>query len=527
MFDSLVEPALTSQAPAAVGAWARVENAACARRLSAMADELEQMLAADGSDEREQWCLDNWDAVAASVAAAQNVSLGVAAHQLLVADALRQRLPRVAEVFAAGTINYRMVAAIVSRTRLIVDPDALGKVDTEVAAHVSSWGSLSVDKTQREIDYWVDRYDPAAVRRTEDRMRGRCIDVHQFDDGSGTASIEGLLLATDADALDQRLDAIARAVCDHDPRTLDQRRSDALGAIGHGADQLSCQCGNPRCLAVDAQPSTVVVHVITHEDSLADDTPAQFDGEEEPGPTEAQLREMTIVEALTDPRPPPTGPAITPPAAIMGGAMLPAPLLAAKIAGTAKIVPIVHPGNAPPQWRYLPTAVLATFIRCRDMTCRFPGCDEPAQVCDIDHTIAYPAGPTQASNLKCLCRKHHLIKTFGGWRDHQRPDGTVFWTSPNGQTYTTHPGSRILFPSLCRPTAPVTVVHSAAPHPDSVARGLAIPRRTTTRAQNRTQAINEERARNRHQREHPGNNCDETYFRLRPRPPGDDDAPCF
>ena len=51
-----------------------------------MADELEPMLAADGSDERDQWCLDNWDAVAASVAAAQNVSLGVASHQLLIAD---------------------------------------------------------------------------------------------------------------------------------------------------------------------------------------------------------------------------------------------------------------------------------------------------------------------------------------------------------------------------------------------------------------------------------------------------------
>ena len=106
------------------------------------------MLAADGSLEREQWCLDNWDAVAASVAAAQNVSLGVAAHQLLIADALRQRLPRVAEVFAAGAISYRMVAAVVSRTRLIHDPDALAKVDTEIAAHVTCWGSLSVDKTQ-------------------------------------------------------------------------------------------------------------------------------------------------------------------------------------------------------------------------------------------------------------------------------------------------------------------------------------------------------------------------------------------
>ena len=77
----------------------------CARRLFAMADELEQMLAADGSDDRGQWCLDNWDAVAASIAAAQNMSLGVASHQMLIADALRRRLPRVAEVFAAGAIT--------------------------------------------------------------------------------------------------------------------------------------------------------------------------------------------------------------------------------------------------------------------------------------------------------------------------------------------------------------------------------------------------------------------------------------
>jgi hypothetical protein len=35
------------------------------------------------------------------------------------------------------------------------------------------------------------------------------------------------------------------------------------------------------------------------------------------------------------------------------------------------------------------------------MTCRSPGCNEPADGCDLDHTIAYPIGPTCASNLKC------------------------------------------------------------------------------------------------------------------------------
>src|SRR6202007_511235 len=57
-------------------------------------------------------------------------------------------------------------------------------------------------------------------------------------------------------------------------------------------------------------------------------------------------------------------------------------------------------------------ARLADFVRCRDLTCRAPGCDRPAVFCDLDHTVAYAdGGRTHASNLKCLCRKHHLLKT--------------------------------------------------------------------------------------------------------------------
>ena len=132
------------------------------------------------------------------------------------------------------------------------------------------------------------------------------------------------------------------------------------------------------------------------------------------------------------------------------------------------------------------------------MTCRFPGCNEPADVCDLDHTIAYPIGPTCASNLKCLCRKHHLLKTFWGgprgWRDEQLPDGTLIWTSPTGQTYTTHPGSRPFFPALSRPTAPVNLpAAGVAAASEQPVRGLAMPKRRRTRAQDRNQRINTER----------------------------------
>ena len=489
MFDSLVAAADGTCGAGAVGAWARVENAACARRLASTADMLEARLAADGSAEREQWCVDNWDAVAAEVAAAQNVSLGVASHQLMVAMALRERLARVGEVFAAGQISYRLVNSIACRTALITDPDALAKVDTELAAAVVGWGSLSMAKTEQAIDYWVDRYDPNALRRTELGARGRHVEVVADRKGSGLSWIDGTLFSHDAAALDQRLDAMARAVCDADPRTLEQRRADALGALAHGGDRLACGCGHPQCAAADiAAPSATVVHVIAEEHSLADDTPVQLDGEEHPRPgPDKPLREMTIAQALAPD--PPTGPANTNPAVVIGGAIMPAPLLAAKVATTATIRPLVHPGDAPPEPRYTPSRQLADFVRCRDLTCRFPGCDEPAYHCDLDHTLAYPAGPTCASNLKCLCRKHHLLKTFCGWLDQQSPDGTVIWTAPSGQTYTTYPGSRLLFPTLCRPTAP-TASPTATPE---AASGLTMPRRSRTREQNRQRSIEAER----------------------------------
>jgi hypothetical protein len=137
----------------------------------------------------------------------------------------------------------------------------------------------------------------------------------------------------------------------------------------------------------------------------------------------------------------------------------------------------------------VPSRQLADFIRCRDLSCRFPGCDEPAYHCDLDHTVAYPGGPTCASNLKCLCRKHHLLKTFWAWLDRQLPNGTVVWTSPGGQAYTTYPGSRLLFPMLCRPTAP-TASPTATPE---AASGLMMPRRSRTREQNRQRSIEAER----------------------------------
>ncbi|MCV7420802.1 DUF222 domain-containing protein [Mycobacterium yunnanensis] len=547
MFDELVDATTGTRGAGALSSWSRVENAACAHRVATMAAMLDEAHAASGSADRDQWCLDNLDAVAAHIGAAQNTTPGTASHQLLIAVALHDRFPRVAAVFAEGLITYALVKTVVHRGALVIDPDALRALDGLLAEAFEDWEPRSVDKTEKAIDVFVAQVDPHAVRRDETKARGRSVEVRIEEDGSGLATVLATLFAHDAKAFQARLKNLAATVCPDDPRTADQLRADAYGAIGNGTDRMACLCGNDDCSAAQNPPATgVVVYVIASQETLADPDPdpaprseplaskpespapppelvaedtaedadaaptsdaaapqsdsrpatpspstderAALDGEQPPL-FDKPLRELTLTEALT---PTPGYQASLRPAAMMGGQFLPG-AIACRAAIGATITPVVHPGQAPPETRYRPSKKLADFIRCRDMTCRFPGCRVPATQTDIDHTIPWPHGPTAASNLKCVCRRHHLLKTFwggeNGWRDRQLDDGTVIWTAPDGREYVTTPGSRLLLPELSRPTATVSTTGRPAPH----AAGLAMPRRRTTRAQDRAHRVAAER----------------------------------
>jgi hypothetical protein len=78
-------------------------------------------------------------------------------------------------------------------------------------------------------------------------------------------------------------------------------------------------------------------------------------------------------------------------------------------------------------------------VRARDGHCRFPGCHVSARFCDLDHVRPWPAGPTTAANLACLCRRHHRTKQRPGWQVRIHPDATLTWTDPTGRTRTTTP----------------------------------------------------------------------------------------
>lgn len=147
--------------------------------------------------------------------------------------------------------------------------------------------------------------------------------------------------------------------------------------------------------------------------------------------------------------------------------------------------------------------------------------------CDLDHTIPYSAGgPTHASNLKCYCRTHHLVKTFWGWREQQLPDGTLILTSPAGRTYVTTPGSALLFPSLCHATGAIPAAEADPPPQDYCGqRSAMMPRRRRTRSQDRATRVAVER-RDNHQARMAGRAESMSYSGPAP-PDSDDDPPPF
>jgi hypothetical protein len=77
------------------------------------------------------------------------------------------------------------------------------------------------------------------------------------------------------------------------------------------------------------------------------------------------------------------------------------------------------------------------FVIGRDRACSHPGCERPAEFCDLDHAIAHPEGPTGPCNLTPRCRRHHNAKTHHGWKIHARLDGRHVTTSPTGRIYRT------------------------------------------------------------------------------------------
>jgi len=431
----------------------QVEWAAAAQRLMAIGQYTVRRIA-EQTDEHNRWAVDGWEQIAAEISAQLGISRKRASAQMSDGQSLIERLPKLAEVFLAGQVDFRVIAAAIYRTDLIQDSDALASVDAQLAVKAPSWNKLSREKVAELVDWMVIEADPDAVRVAKQRDADRHIQVRPGQ--NGTAEIYGEVRGPDAAVFDTALNELAATVCPNDPRTHKQRRTDALNPLSARATSMACLCGAPNCPAAGAEvpSSPMVINVIAEAATVAGTS--------------------------------------SKPGYLPGYGTVPAAMVA-ELATSASVRPVPSADELRAEENYRPSAALTRFIQCRDLTCSFPGCDQPAVGCDIDHSVPYPHGPTHPSNTGLKCRIHHLLKTFCGWSDRQLPDGSIEWTSPRGRTYTTPPAGARFFPQLGQPTGALDLPNSPPPDPN---RALAMPQRKRTRTQDRAYRIEYERAQN-------------------------------
>jgi hypothetical protein len=410
MFEDATPGALITE----IEASQQQESALMAHRLAAIAALLSQRIAeAEEADPDPGYAMiTGFARTTAEVSAAMNMSPMGANHLVAQAETLDTRLPKVAALLAEGKTDWRTVQLIIARTELVND-ELIGQLDASLAERTGRWQCWSRRRIINAVDAAVRAIDPDAAK--ERRVRAddnRHISITPLPDGMALGpraswGVRGSLNATAGAAFDKRLSEMATSVCAKDSRTIAQRRADALVAVMQGR-ALACDCGQSDCPArsTDTEQAPgearTVINVIASEETVTGDSdqPGYLEGY---GVIDAeQVRELAETAAL-------------------------------------RLVecPTVSPTEA---LRYQPSAALERWIRCRDVTCRFPGCDRPATICDIDHTVPFnhanPAagGLTVPWNLACYCREHHRLKTFhggpGGWRDEQLPDGPGIQVSP-------------------------------------------------------------------------------------------------
>ena len=314
MFEDLDDPSLLMEMSAAQ----RDERVAVARRLLAAGRLCQRRMAGITDDERAQWCIDNWEAVAAEVGAELGISRNRASAQMNYGVELLERLPRLGAAFAAGEVDFRVVAATVFRTGLITDAEVLAAVDAEFSLRAKAWNRLSRKRLAGVIDMWISRVDPAALRAARGADQDRHVEFGEARDGM--VEFWGSLRASDAAVLDRRLDELAAENTSEDTRTKAQRRADALAALGAGG--------------IPGASGQVVVHV---------------------------LAEAAALDGHADK-----------PGYLPGYGCLP-PGMLRELAGAARLRPLTPAALLCTEPRYRPSAALADYIRCRDLHCRFPG----------------------------------------------------------------------------------------------------------------------------------------------------------
>ncbi len=179
---------------------------------------------------------------AAEVAVAVQITEPVAAALIDIGLALDE-LPGTRKAFGDGRIDLARVQVIAETTRGLAR-EVRETVEPKLIDAATRYDPVRLRQTARR---WVARLDPDGEReRREEREHDRDVRIRAVQDGM--AVFDGLLPAVGAQTVANRLRELCGQVCAEDPRTMPQRRADALVALADGSQRLWCACGRgARC----------------------------------------------------------------------------------------------------------------------------------------------------------------------------------------------------------------------------------------------------------------------------------------
>ncbi|WP_299932824.1 HNH endonuclease signature motif containing protein [uncultured Nocardioides sp.] len=358
----------------------------------------------------------------------------VAAKKLIgQALELRHRLPRLWALVHAGRVPA-WKACSVAETTIHSSPsltrEAAGFVDSQVAAVAGKVGAAQLDRLVAEAIKRFDLATPDPAADPEDGWlhvdpRHVTIDTQEVH-FAGTMRLEAEIDMADAIDLDRVLaQGAATQAALGSTESLNVRRAKALGDLARTQTALDLHTTGAGTVAKTEDGLPVAREVVLHAHFNAhfdDNFDASTAGEQTVfGPT-GRLEERQRLVLLDQ---------------------IKAWCADSRTKVTIKPVIDLNATLATPAYE-VPDRIREQVV-LRDKTCVFPWCTRPARRCDVDHVIPHDPdaeaegrpqpGPTQTDNLAALCRGHHRLKTFTGWRYEMVAPGIYEWTSPHGHRY--------------------------------------------------------------------------------------------
>jgi hypothetical protein len=364
------------------------------------------------------------------------------------ARALCGPLTAARDALAAGRISEAHVKVLAAET-LHLDPDLARAVADAVVGEAEGRtpGQLR-DRVRRA----VIKADPAGAETGAQRAtRTRRVQKTVLPDAQAELLITGpaVQVQTVWTALDLR--AARTSACD--PRTLDQRRFDALVTLCSEADLHTDAHRGTRSTDTDGGPGA--------DGAAAPVEPAAVTGRRRGLlPAVHLYADAATWSGLADQ-----------PVELDGYGPIPAGVAREHFASSTWRAVVTDALNQRPlavsDTTYRPSARTNRLLHLRDRGCQMPGCTAAVWHCDADHGHPHhQGGQTNPDNCGLLCRRHHRLKTFTDWDWTRDEDGATTWTDPHGRRWRRPPQTYPMPPAAGQPPDPPDTASTTGSPPD-------------------------------------------------------------